>query len=345
MIKLIDLLKEGTISLTQDERDQIERLIPDIIKIIKGPKIKSDQYEKVDWINFEYADKTPGKAFIWVGNDYPKASAYFNTNDRNNPTDNSIVVQQHAYSSDFGSAYAMYNNLVGDKNIGIERLRAVLKHELIHAKDPATNHHYLKEPYDPNSEELYYKSWAEFQTMTGQFFEAITTGVDRILISDPSKVASINKWKESIKKIDTSLNDILNFYSGKSKSMSQSTADFIQDTGQRNSFQSLLTFAKNLLKNIARPMIGTIPTDALDLYNFFINKIKTYNPEGYKEFLKDLYKTIDQAKDKVNTALDTARKNPNLNSSDIPSNINLTENKNTTNKEFLKMQKIAGIIK
>lgn len=287
----IKMIKEGTISLTQDERDQIERLIPIIIKIIKGPNIKSDQYEKVDWINFEYADKTPGELFVWVANDHPDAGAYFQKNDPKNPTDNAIVIQQNSYSKYFGSPFTTYSDLVGDKNMGINQLRTALKHELIHAKDPALNHHFLKEPYDSNKPELYYKSWTEFQTFTGEFFEAITTGVDRML-SDPSK--------ENIKKINTSLDDILNFYSGKSKSMSQTTSDFIEDTGQRNSFQSLLTFAKNVFKNLTKTTIGSITTDSLDLYNHYINKIKIHNQKGYKEFLKDLYKTIDQARDKVN---------------------------------------------
>ena len=82
--------------------------------------------------------------------------------------------------------------------------------------------------------------------------------------------------------------------------MSQTTSDFIEDTGQRNSFQSLLTFAKNVFKNLTKTTIGSITTDSLDLYNHYINKIKIHNQKGYKEFLKDLYKTIDQARDKVN---------------------------------------------
>jgi hypothetical protein len=292
----VKMIKEGTISLTQDERDQIERLIPNIIKIIKGPKIKSDKYEKVDWINFEYADKTKGKVFVWIGNDKPNSTAYFQKNDPKNPTDNNIIIQQNSYSKYFVSSFTTYSDLVGDKNMGIEQLRQVLKHELIHAKDPALNHHFLKEPYD-YQEEVYYKSWTEFQAMTGQFFEAITTGVDRML-SDPSK--------ENIKKINTSLDDILNFYSGKSKKLSQSTSDFIQDTGQRNYFQSLLTFAKNVFRKMNNTTVGSITTDSLDLYTYYINKIKTFNQKGYKEFLKDLYKTIDQARDKVNKVSNTA---------------------------------------
>jgi len=292
MIKLIDILKEGIISLTQDERDQIEKLIPYIIEIIKGPKIKSGEYREVDWINFQYADKTPGKVFIFVGNDYPKAGAYFQTKDPKNPTDNYIVIQQNNYSPYFGFIGTTYSDLLGDKNIGIESLRSTLKHELIHAKDPATNHHYLKEPYDFNKQEVYYKSWAEFQTMTGQFFEAIISGVNRVLTSDPSK--------ENIKKVENALDDILNFYSGKSKSMSQDTADFIQDTGQRDIFQSLIKSAESLFKNLIKGLTRiTIPTNALDTYSLFINSIKIYNPEGYKEFLKDLYKVIDEARDKI----------------------------------------------
>ena len=292
MIKLINILKEGIISLTQDERDQIEKLIPYIIEIIKGPEIKSGEYREVDWINFQYADKTPGKVFVFVGNDSPKAGAYFQTKDPKNPTDNYIVVQQNNYSPYFGFLNKMYSDFVGDKNQGVELLRSVLKHELIHAKDPALNHHYMKEPYDFSKQEVYYKSWAEFQTMTGQFFEAIISGVGRVLTSDSSK--------ENIKKVENALDDILNFYSGKSKSMSQDTADFIQDTGQRDIFQSLIKSAENLFKGLIRGLTRTtISTNALDIYSLFINSIKTYNPEGYKEFLKDLYKVIDEARDKI----------------------------------------------
>jgi hypothetical protein len=65
---------------------------------------------------------------------------------------------------DFNILNKGYNALVGDKNQGIEDLRKTLKHELIHAKDPALNHHLLKEPYDTKNDEIYYKSWTEFQT-------------------------------------------------------------------------------------------------------------------------------------------------------------------------------------
>jgi hypothetical protein len=41
----------------------------------------------------------------------------------------------------------------------------------------------------------------------------------------------------------------------------------------------------------------------LNLYIPFLNLIKQYNPEGYKEFQKDLYKTIQNTIDYINTKL------------------------------------------
>lgn len=311
MIKLIDILNEGTIQLTSDERNQIEEMIPKIIEVIKNWKVDfSDgalKKEKVliGTIDYQLADKSPGKVTVYVNNDddYSKASGLFYKNDPKNLTDNVIVIRvglfygyfSPAYRSPFALARKGYEILTGDKNAGIEELRQVLKHELIHAKDPALNHYFLKEPYDSEREEIYYKSWAEFQTMTGQFFESITTGVDRIIDKGLDN--------EEVKKIEKVLNEILNFYAGKSKTLSQDVIDFIQDTGKRNVFQSLIKWAENELSSITRTRIRS----SLDAYIAYINKIKQYNPEGYKEFLKDLYKTIDQAKDKVNKSLSSSK--------------------------------------
>ena len=92
MIKLIDLLKEGIIQLTSKERDQIESLLPKIIDVITGPKLDSSKYEWVGIIYYEFADKTNGKTEVFVSNDDPKSSGYFQTGDPNNPNDNEIVI-------------------------------------------------------------------------------------------------------------------------------------------------------------------------------------------------------------------------------------------------------------
>jgi hypothetical protein len=307
-LQLINILKEGALILTPKERDQIENIIPKIIDLIKGPQIKPNEYKQVDWIYYQFADKTPGSVFVYVGNDKPESNGYFWTNDPKNPNDNVIVIQQNNFSHYFGFISKAQKFLAGDEDVGIEYLRQTLKHELIHAKDPAMNQHYLKEPYDPNKIEVYYKSWAEFQTMTGQFLESIIAGVDRLLATDFSD-------KEA-KKVETALSEILNFFAGKSKNLSQDTFDFIQNTKSRNFFQ-------RLIKNIEN-FTGIHPTgNSLSIYLAYISAIKRYHPSAYNEFLKDLYKTIDQAKDKLKTT-----------------SINITEN-----KKFLRMQKIAGLKK
>lgn len=283
MIKLAHILKEGAIQLTSDERAQVERILPDIIKTISGKYIGDNEGVVVDTIKYLYADKTPGKVEIAVGNDlnHKNANGYFTTKDPKNPTDNLIWIQQFQFSPYFkglsGLDLKANRVLTGNENPGIELLRKVLKHELIHAKDPALNHHYLKEPYDSDDAKVYYKSWTEFQAMTGQFFEAITTGVDRALKLGMSK-----------QKILGVLDNILSFYSGKTDTFIYDTEDFIQGTGKRNIFQSLVNI-----------FVGRSLPPAINTYAEFLAQIKKYNPEGYKEFLKDLYKTIDQAKDKL----------------------------------------------
>jgi hypothetical protein len=283
MLKLLDILEEGTLQLTPDERNQVENMLPDIIEMIAGEYIGDNRYKAVGDINAISADKTPIKIEMRVGNDlnYKNSNAYYQTNDQNNLTDNYILIQQFQYSNYFkglsGLDLKLTKIATGNENKGIEDLRSTIKHEIIHAKDPAVNQRYRKEPYDSSNPAIYYKSWAEFQTMTGQFFEAITTGVDRALRLGMSKEDVLN-----------ALDNILNFYAGKEKFFTQNTKDFIQGTGKRNVFQSLLNFAA-----------GILPSAIDDYYTYILN-IKQYNPEGYKEFLTDLYKTIYQSKEKIN---------------------------------------------
>jgi len=347
MIKLLDILEEGALLLTPDERNQIEKMIPKIIDIISGPTIKENEYKEIGWIDYQFADKTPGAVFVYIGNDDPKATAYFNTNDPNNPTDNSIVIQQKYFASYFANLGGLVSKtqkfIAGDENTGIELLRQSLKHELIHAKDPARNHHFLKEPYDPNKKEVYYKSWAEFQTMTGQFLESIVAGVDRVLKNDLSE--------NNIKKIQIALSNILDFFAGKTIKFNQEAIDFIQNTQSRNIFQKII---KKIEQVIDKDPVGT---GALGIYALYIAAIKRYHPEAYNEFLKDLYKVIDEAKDKVNNALEVARqKRTNyikqrayqIDSGEedmpasIPSNIKLREMQYIN--EAKRFQKLAGII-
>ena len=283
-------LNEGSILLTSDERNQVEEMIPHLIDAIEGKWLRKDNFVHIGTINIVSADRTPAKVAVYLGNDNTNAAGYYQTNDPKNPDDNRIVIQQWEFANYFNVIMKTVSTLRGDKNIGIELLRKTLKHEIIHAKDPGLNQHKLKEPYDSNKPEVYYKSWTEFQTMTGQFFESIITGVDRIIKSDPNQF--------NAKRIEIVLNDILNFYSGKTKTFKEETEDFIQDSGSRNTFQELMKFTSDLVFGFENPLIN-----ALYGYTVYIRLIKQYHPDAYKEFLTDLYKTIDQCEDTVNKAV------------------------------------------
>jgi polyhydroxyalkanoate synthesis regulator phasin len=283
MIKLLDILEEGTLTLTPEERQQVEDMLPKAIKILSGKYLGDNMGVQIGTIDAISADKTPIKVNIYIANNLKlkDADGYFQTNDPKNPNDNQIFIQQFHFSPYFtglsGLDLKLTKFATGNENVGLERLRKVFKHELIHAKDPSVNQHQSKASYSTSNAEIYYKSWVEFQSMTGQFFEAITTGVDRAL--------RLGMSKDEILK---ALNNILEYYSGKTKIFSQEAKDFIQGSGKRNIFQSLINFFVKL-------------PSAINDYAAYLANIKKYNPEGYKEFLIDLYKTIDQAKDRLKT--------------------------------------------
>jgi hypothetical protein len=231
------LLNEGTIQLTSDERRQVNSMLPKIINMIAGDYLGDNRMFLIDEFKGISADKSPIKVKIYVGNDmnYKTSNGYYQTNDKKNPDDNIILIQQFQFSKYFkglgGLDMDFTKMMTGNENPGIDAVRKTLTHELIHAKDPATNHRYLKEPNEPGKD--YYKSWAEFQTMTGQFFEAIKDSVDRIMNNNPTS--------SEIELINRSLSNLLNFFSGKEKNISN-----VDDFFDPNNI--LLTAALHIVK-------------------------------------------------------------------------------------------------
>jgi uncharacterized protein YnzC (UPF0291/DUF896 family) len=316
-------LEEGALILTPEERQQVEAMIPIIIDNIKKPLLPNDKVYDIGNIKYKFADGEDGEAKVVVG--YPgsdNAKGVFRTHDPKNRTDNWIVINQVYFSQFFPSSNSfsdldqrLSRTVTGNENTGIERLRQTLKHELIHAKDPALNHHYLKEPYSNKDEAIYYKSWTEFQTFTGQFFESLISGTDRVLNNADNP--------EDIKKIEKALSNILQYFAGKTKTINLDTKEFIDGTGSRNFFQKIFNFLNQIVR---------MPKDsdyALSEYLTYLAKIKQYNPEGYKEFLKDLYKTIKSIEEKVNSVSDTK--------------IKVQEMKQNIN-EIKRMQQLAGLL-
>ena len=96
MLKLLNILQEGAIQLTSDERSQVEKLLPKLIKTISGKYIGDNKRSYVEDINAISADKTPIKVTVYVVNDLNNkgANGYYKANDKNNPEDNEILIQQ-----------------------------------------------------------------------------------------------------------------------------------------------------------------------------------------------------------------------------------------------------------
>jgi hypothetical protein len=166
-------------------------------------------------------------------------------------------------------------------------------HELIHSKDPNLNQYSREnEKYLPDKEEIYFGSRTEFVTMTGQFFEAILSGVD-----------SSYKLKKTKEQILDALNNILMVYSGKEKIFNQNAKDFIQGNKNRTIFKEIIN---NIVDFLNKPIFADNPAPvvvnntAIETYAYYLKMIKKYNPKDYNRFLRELYKTINEAKDKTN---------------------------------------------
>jgi hypothetical protein len=290
------ILTEGYVSLTPEEKQKIEELIPQIIDIIQGPIISPDGgLESLGWMDYETANGKKDKVLIRVQNNDPSAKGTFN---RYSWGSANITIQQRPFLKYFNKIDNIRGKLTGDKNKGIEILRGVLTHELIHAKDPTVDTDSLMGKKALSSEEeKYYNSWTEFKAMSGAFFEGIKKSTKRALSSDSSK--------QNIEKIKRCLADILNFYAAFTNTIRQETIDFIQDTGERNSFQSLIKYTENFITNLGKS--GNVKDvrkgkrSALETYMEYIEGIRIYNPDGYKRFQRELYKVIDELNNRLNS--------------------------------------------
>lgn len=286
-LKSKGVLQEGIIKLSQDEIKQLINLIPIFKKAIK----RGEYNRAIDSpIQYYTADGIKAHAYPYVYNSNNGSSAHYITKNPNDHNDNWVGVNANFFNLAYlGVPESIFTILTGQNPD--EYLLSCLKHELIHAKDPSANHHHLNAPYDSKKAESYYGTWIEFPTMTGEFFEAIEQRTFEQLEKDSSQ--------ESIKKIFNIYNDILDFYSGKDKIFNKETAIWLGG-GSGNAFQNFIS----KIIDIGEKLFGRITPswsqrNLLYDFSFKISLIKQYNPEGYKEFQKDLYKQIEEYKDYI----------------------------------------------
>jgi len=264
--QLRNIINEGFIKLTPYLRDSIEYIVPMVTEVLSGEYLGDGQFKYITTIYTKSADGENIGIGIGVGNNVnePGALAYYLSNDKKNHYDNVIVFQQFNFVPFFKGP--IYNELKsgGNEKVGEELIRTCFIHELIHARDPNSNHKFDNEPYSKTIQSIYFKSWREFKAITGQFLEAISSGVDR------SYNLVINK-----NNLLDALDNILEVYAGKESEFNQNAIDFIQGHSIKLNSAIMNHYADNL------------------------KMIKIHNPKGYNKFLKDLYKTIEEAKKNI----------------------------------------------
>jgi hypothetical protein len=289
-------LKEGIISLSDEEETKLRNLIPIFIQALKEKDFKVGLTNPIKYkmASGEEAEFVP---YIYDDGD-TRSAAKFLTQDNTNFKDNFIGINGNYWFPAFeGTLESIWKTLTGDNPK--EALLSSLRHELIHAKDPAVNHKPLKTKYDPSKPELYYGTWEEFPAQTGEFLEAIKF----------NSYEYINNNKDNLKQAVFELNsyyqDILDFYSGKNKMFNKSTMDWLSKGEKGNDIQKFIRKIADwggwFLGINTNP--GWDSRSTLTNFHSNIEQIRKYNPEGYKEFQKDLYKTIQNTIDYINTKL------------------------------------------
>jgi len=292
-----DKLKEGIISLTPEEEKIARDLVPTFIKGIRNREIDVPLTSPIKYkmASGEEASFTP---IIYDDGDNSLA-AFFKQNE-NDLNDNYLGINYNYYGAAYdGYLVNVWKDLTGDNPD--ENLLTSIRHELIHAKDPAVNHKLLKAKYDSSDPAIYYGGWKEFPAQTGEFLEVIKNRTE-VDIQKGEKNGNLANWANNL---SFYFQDILDFYSGKDKFFDEATVKWFSGPDTRSDFQrfikNIVNWGGNFLGFYISPNWSQM--DILERFIAKIDQIKKYNPEGYKEFQKDLYVLIQKLVDQINSKL------------------------------------------
>lgn len=277
-------VKEGTINLSSEDKAKINMVIDKAERLLSSGDYYDGQF--VDQITYKTADGKDAIVNFYLRYFNEDALGYHNPEKRDDLNDQEIYINTKFFGPAFGPAGKIIKAVTGKDPKPY--LKDLIVHEFIHAKDPGINHIPLKEPYgvDP---ETYYGSWAEFQTFTGGLFSAIEDSTEAFLEQNEGVLYA--PQTEYLSKI---YQDILDYYAGYDKEISNDTLEFFDRSG-KSTFQKFV----NSIANLLLYTVG-MPRSPLDAHISAIEQVKKYNPEGYKEFQKDLYKTIQNIIDRLN---------------------------------------------
>jgi len=289
------IISERRLALTSTDTAIVNK-----VANILGPFLESGEASKsktydVGTYDYVLADGSPGKikfTLSYIGNN---STAHFNRVDMEgtNLQNNIININSKHYIPAFDNIFMNIWQVFTGRT-PMQDLKRSITHELIHAKDPAINHHLLKEPYDTTKVETYYRSWTEFPAMTGQFMEAILRNTDELIQKGIDE--------ESYNTVQAALQNILDVYSGKKDTFEQATYRLLTGSDSINLLETLAQIAVQTGLMLLGKSPGTA-NNSLDNMAFYISAIKQYHIEAYNEFLKDLYLTVQEAVDNVNKNL------------------------------------------
>jgi len=324
-------LNEGRLVIEDEERNNLNKIVDLVYEhiqngtlksgtivdsiIYKIPKLTKKTYAPTaeEYVKFTQLSKGDVNAYLTShinqakkekGIDliYNKDLNYFSTKDNMGMVKVSFGVVGIAEFRDFQSDKNGKVNDIPDWTVGVitldikylesikkssnckEIIRLMLYHEFIHAKDPGRFYGSTK-GYS-HEEKDYYGSAIEFVTFTGSFLEMI---INRTKQYVGSKELRNQKTRPSL--IERALKNILNYFS----------------KGEQITVQTKMIYSidwNDLIGMISKPDKLPDYVKQMDIDIQRIMKIKEHNPKMWKNFLGDLYKTLEQAKEIVNSKIE-----------------------------------------
>lgn len=313
-------INEGVIKLTPDEKTQVNNLVIKIEEIIiskdfsnanvivKGPMGSEDEIKGIKSIElgeFKYlfADKKPGILKVYVSDckSVPEnlrnglGFAWYRPNDPQNLEDGQIVINASEFSSNLENKYEESHR---------EKLRSVLTHEIIHAKDP--NFNYLKGKEETNKD--YSTRDEEIKAFTSQFIDLVENKVEKWIEINKGKMNDSNKQNE-VDMIGQILNNLLLIFARKIDygSLNKNISDFIEDFNLNiNSLNKRFKFGTDEFENFHKIYGSKI---LMSVFGRLI-EIKEGEPKRYKKFINALYKSISELFDKLNKSIEKTNLKP-----------------------------------
>jgi len=306
-------INEGIIRLTTDEKNQLNTLINKIEKIIryddfsnanvivKGPVGSEDEISGIKSIEvgeFKYlfADKKEGVLKVYVSDckSVPEklrrgdlGFAWYRPNDPKNLEDGQIVINALEFQPGFLEAWEERHK---------EKLRSVLTHEIIHAKDPNFNH--LK---GKDTTKDYSSRDEEIKAFTAQFIDLIENKIEKWIKINSDKMNDQNKQKE-IDMIGQILNNLLLIFARNInyESMNTNILNFIEDFNLNiDNLNKRFKFGTDEFENFHKVYGSKVLIPILSR----LLEIKKNEPKRYKKFLGSLYKSIGNLFNEINKSI------------------------------------------